>query len=99
MQNPVGEGEDAVVVGDHHERAAALPYQVRQQVHDQLPVLRVQRGGRLVGQENGRVAGQSAAMATRWHSPVSQFRAGRRWVRVPSPTCRKCSSASPCGNR
>ena len=57
-EDPVGEGEDPVVVGHDHEGHAALVGQPLDQPHDRLPVLGVERGGRLVGEEDGRLIGQ-----------------------------------------
>ena len=60
MDDPVGERHEPRIVGDDQHAAARVLGDVRQDTHDGLAVLAVQRGGRLVGQDHRRIADDRA---------------------------------------
>src|SRR5712671_2298051 len=59
MNHASGVFGKARIVGDHADRRAVL-MQFTQQLHDRLPVTRIEIAGRLVGEKNRRVAGDRA---------------------------------------
>jgi hypothetical protein len=80
-QQPVFQAEDAVrervdalVVGHDDQRGAALPHQVGQQPHHGLAVLGVQRGRRLVGEQEHRPRGQGPGHGHALALPGAQLR-------------------------
>ena len=63
-----GLGDDAHIVGDEHEAHAGVALQLEQEVEDLRLNGDVERGGRLVGNEEAGIAGDPAII-TRWLMP------------------------------
>ena len=73
--DPVGDlGDHAEVVGDQHDRHAELALQLAQQVEDLRLDGDVERGRRLVGDQQRRGRTTSAmAIITRWRMPPENW--------------------------
>ena len=69
LEYPVEAIEDLVVVGDRDDRRLLLDGELAQEIHDDAGALGIQRGGRLVGEDDTRTIGSARAMATRCASP------------------------------
>ena len=59
MNGTIGIAGIAGVVG-HHADGGAAAMQFAKQIHDLLAILRIEVSSRLIGEQNGRIAGQSA---------------------------------------
>ena len=57
------------VVGDENDRGTVLLLHLGNQAEDRRMYGRVQRGRRLVRDDEARVAGKANAISTRWHMP------------------------------
>ena len=60
MNQPVGQLDDAMVMRHHHDRGAVLDGQILEQADDIAGRVRVERGGRLVGQHQFGAVGERA---------------------------------------
>ena len=90
----VGPRRELGVVGDD-DAGGAAPACVAEQPHDGLAVHRVERAGRLVGEQQAALADDARAIATRWRSPPD--RSSGKWsARSARPSS---SSAAERGRR
>ena len=60
VQNAVAVGKDTRIVGNQNDGAAMPVSEPLQELDDRLAARGIERGGRLIAEHNGRVAGQSA---------------------------------------
>ena len=58
VHDAVGKFEDAIIVRDHHDGASALVCELAQDFHHRAARCGIERGRRLIGQHDSRIAGE-----------------------------------------
>jgi len=93
VQDPVRNVEDAIIVGNQQDGCAPLPGQGLHAI-DHLAARRlVERRGRLVRQQPGRLSDQGARNGHALPLPPPDSCSARLWVRAPKPTASSIASA------
>ena len=93
VDDAVGEGFQARVVGDADHRRAVLRGGAAQQAHDHLAVLAVERRGRLVGEQQAAALGERAGDGDALLLAAGELATGRWFMRGSRPTSVSASIA------